>query len=63
MQTEEIPGYAGEHIMHAVIGAASAIDHVCGDRVEIQQSMWTRSKRGGSEGNEESAMEPYNDKA
>ena len=39
VQTEEIPGYDGEHIMHAVISAASAIDHICEDRVESEQSL------------------------
>ena len=39
VQSEEFPGKDGEHIMHAVISAASAIDHICEDRVESEQSL------------------------
>ena len=51
VKTEEIPGEGGEHIMHAVIGAASAIDHICGDRVESEQGVHVEFE-GGREGAE-----------
>ena len=51
VKTEEIPGEGGEHIMHAVIGAASAIDHICGDRVESEHAVHVELE-GGREGAE-----------
>ena len=47
VKTDEIPGEGGEHIMHAVIGAASAIDHICGDRVESEHAVHVELEEGG----------------
>ena len=53
MQTEEIPGHDGGHIMHAVISAASAIDHICGAGIEWKVSSLC-GVREGAEREEES---------